>query len=220
MLKTFKTEVLEVKEENKDTGIVTIAISKFDNIDSYGDIVRKGAFKKTFLEGIGRLRHVVDHNLKQTAVVGLPLRMYETEDYAVVESAINLDKQIGRELFSDYKFFAKHGKTLEHSYMFNPLKYEIMKNDDGDFIGLDIKEVKLFEYSTVARGANPDTPLLGLKSFINGERTEEQIKSFLKVNVNSDTFVKDLITRLDAEKKAAASTLDNGLNWNEIITKL
>ena len=220
MLKSFKTEVLEVKEENKDTGIVTIAISKFDNIDSYGDIVRKGAFTKTFEEGVSRLRHVVDHNLRQTSVVGLPLKMYETDDYAIVESAINLDKQIGRELFSDYKFFAKHGKTLEHSYMFNPLKYEIMKDEDGNFIGLDIKEVKLFEYSTVARGANPDTPLLGLKSFINGERSEKEISNFIKANHSSDKLVKDLITKLDAEKKAAARTFDNGVNWNEIITKL
>lgn len=58
-----------------EKGIVTIAVSKFDNTDSVGDVVRKGAFTKTFAEGGNRIKHVIDHQLKAAAVVGLPIKM-------------------------------------------------------------------------------------------------------------------------------------------------
>jgi hypothetical protein len=42
--KSFKYHVKEINPQ----GIVTIAISKFDNRDAADDILRKGAFLKTF----------------------------------------------------------------------------------------------------------------------------------------------------------------------------
>ena len=155
--KSLKSEVVDIV----DKGIVTIAISKFGNRDSYDDIVRKGAFTKTFLEGGGRIKHVMDHQLRQMNVVGLPLKMYETDTHAVVESALNLEKQISRDLFSDYKFFKEHGKTLEHSYMYDTVK----TNPNRDIKGEDIAELKMYEYSTVALGANSETPLMDIKSW-------------------------------------------------------
>jgi HK97 family phage prohead protease len=155
--KSLKSEVVDIAEK----GIVTIAISRFGNRDSYDDIVRKGAFSKTFQEGSGRIKHVMDHQLRQMAVVGLPMKMYETDTHAIVESALNLEKQIARDLFSDYKFFKEHGKTLEHSYMYDTIK----TNDNKEIKGEDIAELRMYEYSTVALGANPDTPLLDIKSF-------------------------------------------------------
>ena len=155
--KSLKSEVVDIA----DQGIVTIAISKFGNRDSYDDIVRKGAFAKTFQEGSGRIKHVMDHQLRQMAVVGLPLKMYETDTHAVVESKLNLEKQIARDLFSDYKFFKEHGKTLEHSYMYDTVK----TNVNRDIKGEDIAELRMYEYSTVALGANSETPLLDIKSW-------------------------------------------------------
>lgn len=141
-------------------GVVTIAISKFDNRDSYDDIVRRGAFAKTFKEN-DRIKHVIDHRLAQSFVVGLPLKMYETTTHAVVESALNLEKEISRDLYADYKFFHENDRSLEHSYA-----YETIKNQENKQIrGEDITELKMYEYSTVALGANPETPLLDVKSF-------------------------------------------------------
>jgi len=153
--KSLKSEVVDVAEK----GIVTIAISRFDNEDMGGDIVRKGAFTRTFKEGGDRIKHYMDHSLKQMANVGLPVKMYETDKHAVVESALNLEKQISRDLFSDYKFFKEHGKTLEHSF-----GYETIKGKSRGR-GEEIFELKMYEYSTVGLGMNPETPLLGMKSF-------------------------------------------------------
>lgn len=164
--KHYKSEVMDVA----DKGIVTIAISRFDNEDMGGDIARKGAFERTFREGIHRIKHYMDHSLKQAANVGLPVKMYETSTHAVVESALNLEKELSRDLFSDYKFFKEHGRTLEHSY-----GYETMNGKPRATRGEEILELKMYEYSTVGLGMNPETPLIDLKSF-----TVESLEGYLK----------------------------------------
>ena len=148
-----------------DKGIVTIAISKFDNIDGVGDIIRKGAFTKTFKEGKNRIKHLIDHKFNYENIVGLPLNMVETDSHAIIESALNLDIQKGKDLYSNYKFFAEHGKTLEHSIGYSTVK----TNKNTEIRGEDISELKLYEYSTVNWGANSETPLVDLKSINNIE---------------------------------------------------
>lgn len=168
--KSYKSAVVDVAEK----GIVTIAISRFDNEDMGGDIVRKGAFTRTFKEGGDRIKHYMDHSIKQMANVGLPTKMYETSDHAVVESALNLEKEIARDLFSDYKFFKDHSKTLEHSYGYLTVKGTPRQKKGSE----EIFELKMFEYSTVGLGMNPETPLLDLKSFDSS--TVEQLESYLR----------------------------------------
>lgn len=198
-LKSLKSEVVDVAEK----GIVTIAISKFGNEDSYKDIVHKGAFVKTFKEGANRIKHVIDHQLRQLAVVGLPVKMYETDTHAVVESALNLEKQISRDLFADYKFFNEHGKSLEHSYA-----YETIKGKERNGGGEEIFELKMYEYSTVALGANPETPLIGIKS----EFSIEELESYLRKYDVSNTRAKEIeniikmIKALKQPEKTTAST--------------
>jgi hypothetical protein len=183
-IKAFEDQVLDVKEDG-GKGIVTIAISAFDNVDSYGDIVRKGAFKRTFTDGFKRHKHVTDHSLKQTSVVGLPLKMYENSTHAIVESALNLEKQIARDLYSDYKFFKANGRSLEHSYMYQTIK----RNENNALKGEDIAELKMYEYSTVALGANDETPLLGLKG-LGGIVTVKQLVEELEARIRAVDYGK------------------------------
>lgn len=180
--KSLKSEVLDTTEQ----GIVTIAISKFDVRDSYDDIVRKGAFAKTFKEGGHRIKHVMDHQLRQMAVVGLPMKMEETDTHAVVVSKLNLEKQISRDLFSDYKFFKENGKTLEHSYMYETIK----RNENKEIKGEEIAELKMYEYSTVALGANEHTPLLDLKSLEFSDIVK--LEEFLRKNDVTNTKGKQI----------------------------
>src|SRR5690606_40888062 len=114
-------------------------------------------------------KHYIYHLMKQAFNVGLPVKMYETDQHAVVESALNLDKQIARDLFADYKFFNAHGKTLTHSF-----GYETIKGKAKDR-GEEILELKMYEYSTVGLAMNPETPLLDIKGFddIAQMRSEE-----------------------------------------------
>ena len=142
-----------------EKGIVTIGVSRFGNEDYGEDVVHKGAFAKTFKEGGNRIKHYLDHSIRAVAIVGLPMKMYESETHAVIESALNLDKQISRDLFSDYKFFQAAGKSLDHSF-----GYDTINGKPRTKKGEDIFELKMYEYSTVGIGMNPDTPLIDLKS--------------------------------------------------------
>lgn len=198
--KSLKSEVVDIA----DKGIVTIAISKFGNRDSYDDIVRKGAFTKTFQEGSGRIKHVMDHMLRQMTVVGLPMKMYETDTHAVVESALNLEKQISRDLFSDYKFFKDHGKTLEHSYMYDTIK----TNDNPEIKGEDIAELKMYEYSTVALGANSETPLLSIKSltFEDVESLEGYLRKY-DVSNNKAEQIQEIIKLIKGLKEPQSTPI-------------
>lgn len=167
--KSVNSEIVDTN----DKGIVTISISKFNNEDMGGDIVRKGAFVKTFKENNGRIKHVLDHQLKQAAIVGLPVKMYETATHAVVESALNLEKEISRDLFSDYKFFKDNNRTLEHSY-----GYETIKAGNMKLKGEEILELKMWEYSTVALGMNPETGLMAIKSFEDIVILEDYLRKY------------------------------------------
>jgi uncharacterized protein len=168
--KNYKNEIVDVAEK----GIVTIAISRFDNEDAGGDIMRKGAFERTFREGKDRIKHYIDHVMKQEKNVGLPVKMYETNTHAVVESALNLEKEISRDLFADYKFFQEHGKTLEHS-----IGYETINGKSRKSKGEEIFELKLYEYSTVSYAMNEETPLLDLKSVDNILQYATQLEQYL-----------------------------------------
>jgi len=200
--KVFKSDVLDVA----DKGIVTISISKFNNKDMGGDIVRKGAFLKTFNEGANRIKHLVDHTLKYAGVVGVPVKMYETDTHAVVESALNLEKQVARDLFSDYKFFNAHGKTLEHSYGYDTIKGKPLEKSAEEIL-----ELKMYEYSTVFYGMNPETGLIDIKSAdVNVEHLEEYLRKF-DVSNKRGREIESIIKQIKAlkETKTEKSFLQN-----------
>lgn len=59
--KTMILKKFDYKIEDVDTkqGIVKIAVSAFDNKDSDGDIIIKGAWKKTISENLKRIKHLL-----------------------------------------------------------------------------------------------------------------------------------------------------------------
>lgn len=139
-----------------EKGVVTIAVNAFGNLDSDGDISAKGAFKKTIKENFQRIKHLLNHNFSQ--LLGVPEELKETSEHLVAVSRMNMEKSLVKDVFSDYKFHAEMGRTLEHSIGFN-----VVKRDEKD--PRIIKEYKLFEYSTLTfLGANENTPLLDLKN--------------------------------------------------------
>ncbi len=160
-------------EDVDEKGIVKIRVSAFGNIDSYGDIMDQKAFNKTVSDfkssGKTRIKHLKNHNWNQA--IGVPLEMTSTEKGLDIVSKINLEKQLGAETFSDYKFYADNGQTLEHSIGYSVVKEEKSEEQKANIL----KEVNLMEYSSLDfLGANPETPLLDLKSI--GMNAEELLK--------------------------------------------
>lgn len=151
--KSLKTSVQDVNEK----GVVTIQITQFDKYDSDNDRLLKGSLTKTWQEG--KQVHLVSHKNDISTFVGLPIS--KDAESGIVESQLNLNKQVAIDLLEDYKFSQKHGRSLQHSHGFRAIKDQFTKNEKG---GYDFKEVQQHEYSTVLFGAVSDTPLHGIKS--------------------------------------------------------
>ena len=181
--KFFISETKDLDEK----GRVLIAVNAFNNEDSDGDISKSGSFKKTLKENFNRVRWFLNHN--SSILLGVPIKGYEEGDYLKMEAQFNLEKEIARDTYEDYKLYAEHGKSLEHSVGLQAIKYDI---NEETYIRT-IHEWKLWEFSTLTHwGSNENTPLLGLK----------EKKKILEEMSNNNQYS-------DKRKKQLDNTLDS-----------
>lgn len=199
MDKLTKNQKTVVKEVGS-SGLVTLQISKFDKYDADDDRMMKGAFTKTFKEG--KQVHLVDHKVGTSTLVGLPVR--KDADNLIIDSQLNLGKTIAKELLSDYEFCLKHGRSLQHSQGFIPVKYD--KNDKG---GYDFHEVNMKEYSTVVFGAESDTPVHAIKTASQAEKYILELEQRCKFGFLTDEKGKELELLISKIKKLIKEPLDN-----------
>jgi len=105
-------------------------------------------------------------------------------DKVVAISNMNMKKAVARDVFEDYKFFAEHNRTLEHS-----IGFEVIKRDKAD--RRVILEYKLWEYSTLTSwGANEETPLIYLKDTNNLAQRIETLEKMYKMHYSPDRMMK------------------------------
>ena len=155
MIKGLSSDITDLDEK----GRIVVAANAFGNIDSDRDISMPGSFDLTIKNNFTRLKWFLNHD--RTQLLGVPLEATPTKEYLRVIGQINLDKQIGRDTYADYKLFADHGKSLEHSIGVDAIKYM----EDRENNVRKVTEWKWWEYSTLTSwGANENTPLLSIKS--------------------------------------------------------
>lgn len=142
-------KIIEQKEE-KDQGIIEAYVSIFDNVDLVGDIIKRGAFVESLRKKLPK--GVWMHNWEEP--IAKTLNAEEDDKGLFIRAQFNLETQRGRESFSDIKF----GIIDEFSIGFKILDYEWDENDNRI-----IKKVRLYEWSPVLAGANPDTELINVK---------------------------------------------------------
>lgn len=165
----------QVKDVDTKTRRVTIMLSKFDNVDSDGDVIRKGAFAKSIQERgpestsnrkIAFLRyHDWEHQ------IGKFISLEETHDGLVAIGELGRSSKANDALL-DYQ----DGIIKEHSIGFNYIqdKMDLVTRDGAEF--WDIKEVALWEGSAVTFGANSLTPTLDVSKGNRSEHIEKVLK--------------------------------------------
>ena len=178
MIYNYKSFDLQVKDVDSKSGIVTGYFSAFGMMDSDGDIIMPGAFKRSIQdwgpEGKGRIKHLLNHNPSQP--LGKPLVVKEDGYGLYYESKIGTH-QLGK----DFIKMVESGLISEHSIGFKTLREQ--KGSEAN----EIYDVMLFEGSSLtAWGANENTPLIGMKGMKNIEKIQDQIKSFEKFIRDSD----------------------------------
>jgi HK97 family phage prohead protease len=178
MIYVYKNQNLEVKDVDAKQGIVSGYFSAFGMVDSDGDIMIPGAFKRSIQdwgpEAKGRIKHLLNHDPSKP--LGKIMELKE-DGYGLFYRS-----QVGKhQLGQDFVKMVESGLISEHSIGFRTLREQ--KNDSAN----EIHEVMLFEGSSLtAWGANEHTPMLGIKSIKNIDEIKEQIRNFEKFIRNSD----------------------------------
>ena len=178
MIYNYKSFDMNVKDIDAKQGIVSGYFSAFGMVDSDGDIMMPGAFKRSIQdwgpEGKGRIKHLLNHDPSQP--LGRPIELKEDSYGLFYRSKIGTHR-----LGQDYIKMVESGLIAEHSIGFRTLREQ--KSAEAN----EIHEVMLFEGSSLtAWGANEYTPILGIKSLSDSTKIQEQIKSFEKFIRNSD----------------------------------
>lgn len=170
----LKTKNLSFKVDDVDvkTRTVTLYFAAFNIVDSDGDMIVKGAFEKNFREwgpgGKNRIWHLDNHSPLRK--LGKPKELIE-DDYGARAVSQIRDTTLGRDIMAFYDA----GDINEHSF-----GYVIEKGEPSDEAYI-LKELKTFEYSTVAWGANEFTPTEEVKDLAKyKEKLEHNMQKWAK----------------------------------------
>ena len=210
---TTKTCSLQIKDISEKEGIVSGYFSAFGNKDSDGDIIEKGAFNKTVKENgpqstHPRIKHLLDHN--SSKVIGVIQELHEDNKGLFYVSKMG-NHTLGRDVLNMYN----DGIITEHSIGFNTIKEE---SDSQNKVNR-IKEVRLWEGSSLQTwGANPDTPVLGVKG-IEKQPYEyiERITVITKA-LRNGKYTDDTFDLLEIELKQIQEILSNLLQKPDTST--
>jgi HK97 family phage prohead protease len=134
-----------IKDVDVKTGTVTGYFSIFGNVDSDGDMIMPGAFKRTLENNYRRAKHLYQHDflhvLSGTKNGNLTLK--EDSKGLYFESKIT-ETSYGADVVKLYE----SGALDEHS-----IGYEVKKQNKASSYN-ELLELKLWEGSTVTWGAN------------------------------------------------------------------
>lgn len=180
---SIKAGPREFKDIDVKNRVVSGYLSHFGNVDYDGDIIEFGAFKKTIAErgpkGTDQIKFCFQHDM-WGGLIGAFKELEEDNtglryvaQFADGDAVPKAKEAIG---------LIEVGALKEHSIGFKTINDE----KDGDINR--IKEVFLFEGSLVTLGANPLTPVTGLKS-LNDDQISTQLQF---INEKMDTFTKAL----------------------------
>ena len=193
----YETKALDVTEK----GIVTVAVNGIGIEDSQHDISMPGSFVDTLRNDIGKMRWYLNHDTRQ--LLGVPLSGEEKDGNLIMTGQMNLNKQICRDVFEDYKLFSKAGRTLEHS-----IGVKALARDEED--RRKVVRWKMLEYSTLTGwGANPQTFLVGLKS-----ATHEQLRDaveLLRLAFKQSGYSDERLKKYDMEVNLLLKALSGGM---------
>ena len=157
--KVLHLETSNIEEVKAEDGTVERSIegyaSTFGNVDSYGDTVRPGAFKKT-LQDKNRGRNVkflYQHHSYEP--IGVPVEIREDKK-GLFFKAIFADTTRGNDAYE----LAKMGALDGFSIGYRPVKYE----DDNDKGTRELIEIELGEVSLVTFEADVHAKVTNVKS--------------------------------------------------------
>lgn len=191
---------IQFKDVDGKKGIVTGYFANFDTTDSDGDVIKKGSFVKTISEygptaRKPRIKHLLNHDPSQPLGVLMELK---EDNYGLY-----YESQLGsHSLGTDFVKMVESNLITEHSIGYRTMKFNQVRPwsewKEGEVMR-ELTELKLYEGSSLtAWGANPNTPLTGLKAQFKAEKMGKRIDLLIKA-LRDGTFTDETFDLLEIE---------------------
>lgn len=178
--------------------------SIFGNVDSYGDIVVKGAFKNTLAEWEAKegrtLPLLYGHNMSDPNMNIGGIIKAEEDNRGLKITAEFDDDPTAQKVYK----LVKAGRIAELSFAFETVKSAMISDKERPDAYRELQELKLFECSVVPIGANSETEVLAIKG-LDGILT--QAKAGRTLSKANETSLRD--ARADIAK--ALESIDSVL---------
>ena len=190
-IQKFASPVTEIKVIDEEKGIIEAYVSIFGNVDSYGEIVDKGAFSESIKNHFPRYpKGVRDHDWTQP--IAKTLEIKEDERGLYVKAKLILEIEKARETY----ILMKEGVLTDFSF-----GYRVDEDAIDPETGFrHLKKLTIYEWSPVLVGANPKTTLVNVKSGEQGEEEEEDTEE----NEDTPTDPVDPLKPAEDEPKTPA----------------
>ena len=163
-----QTQLGDLIDADEKAGIVKGYGSVFGNVDSDGDIINKGAYKKTIEENGNRVKYLYQHDMDKP--LGKIVKLGEDDKGLYFEAEIP-KTTLGKDVIE----LMKAGVITENSVGILP----IQKDNSGEYRQLN--EVKLYEISAVTLAANDQAILLDVKGNYDREKVLKRYDNLVKV---------------------------------------
>ena len=148
--KDFK---LKIKEVDDSSGEFVGYAAIFGNVDLQGDVIEKGAFRKTIQEQ-SNVPILWQHDTTQP--IGVTVEIDEDDRGLLVKGKLNLETQRGREAYALIKQGAIKGLSIGYDVVKDVIESGVRK----------IKEIRLWEWSLVTFPANPLAEVTNVKTAV------------------------------------------------------
>lgn len=158
---------VEIKDVDTTGRTVSMYWAAFDNKDRVGDVIVKGAFKKTLLENKDELWHLLFHDPDQP--VSRPTEVME-DSKGLLAHVPMPNTTRGNDTLQMY---------LDGHYKKQSIGYrEIKTQSYPDY--KELRELALREGSTVLWPANPEAVVVGVKGLMTEKEIDQEIKLTIK----------------------------------------
>ena len=200
----------QVKADTDDELVIEGHGAVKGNVDSVGDVIVDGAFKKTLNERAGRIAFCLQHDIFNP--IGKILEIKEDEKGLFLKVRISDSEP-------DVKTKIREGILKEMS-----IGYSVMDAKNGEKDGKDVlflTDIKLFEVSLVTVAANPEAMIEAMKA--EGQTTQDVIEAefdrLLALERNNEKKyeimkLKALVMSLPLEKQ---NTIDCRIEGKDLI---
>jgi len=131
----------------------------FGNVDQGGDIIHRGAFKKTLAERGGKVRLLWQHDTYEP--IGRPVEMRE-DDRGLYVKAVISDTQRGRDALALLRDDAIDGLSIGYETLDSD--YTTSSDGNGEKMPMrNLRTIKLYEFSLVTFPMNEEAAVTALK---------------------------------------------------------